>query len=43
MGQGARDGAGRRRDMMAQEVRGRREADAYFMAYIIGRGRMQRQ
>ena len=39
LGEGARDGAGRRRDMMAQEERGRREAEAYFMAYTRGRGR----
>ena len=43
LGQGARDRAGRRRDMMMQEERGRREAEAYFMAYIRGRGRRQRQ
>ena len=39
LGQGAREGAGRRRDMMLQEERGRREAEAYFMAYIRGRVR----
>ena len=43
LGQGAREGAGRRRDMMLQEERGRREAEAYFMAYIRGRVRRQRQ
>ena len=37
--EGARDGAGRRRDMMAQEERGRREAEAYFMAYTRGMGK----
>ena len=37
-GPGSRD-PGRRRDMMAQEERGRREAEAYFMAYTRGRGR----
>ena len=39
LGEGARAGAGRRRDMMAQEERGRREAEAYFMAYTRGRRR----
>ena len=39
LGQGAREGAGRRRDMMLQEERGRRGAEAYFMAYIRGRVR----
>ena len=39
LGEGARDGAGRRRDMMAQEERGRREAEAFFMAYTRGRRR----
>ena len=43
LGQGAREGAGRRRDMMLQEERGRRGAEAYFMAYIRGRVRRQRQ
>ena len=39
LGEGAREGAGRRRDMMAQEERGRREAEAFFMAYTRGRRR----
>ena len=38
-GKGRGRDPGRRRDMMAQEERGRREAEAYFMAYTRGRGR----
>ena len=35
----ARQGAGRRRDLMALEERSRREAEAHFAAYVRGRGR----
>ena len=38
-----RPGKSRGREGLAQEERGRREAEAYFMAYIRGRGRRQRQ
>ena len=38
LGPGAREVAGRRRDLMAQEVRARREAEAYHAAYVRGRG-----
>ena len=39
LGEGARDAAGRRRDLMEQELRAKREAEAYFSAYVRGRGR----
>ena len=39
LGDGARDNAGRRRDLLAQEERARREAEAFFMAHSRGRGR----
>ena len=39
LGEGAREMAGRRRDLMEQELRARREAEAHFMAYVRGRGR----
>ena len=32
----AREVAGRRRDLMAQEERGRREAQAYYVAHVRG-------
>ena len=34
----AREVAGRRRDLMAQEERGRREAQAYYVVHVRGRG-----
>ena len=39
LGLQAREGAGRRRDLMQQEDRSRREANAYYSAYVRGRGR----
>ena len=39
LGEGARVAARRRVDLMDQEERARREAEAYFMAYVRGRGR----
>ena len=39
LGEGARQMAGRRRDLMEQELRARREAEAHFLAYVRGRGR----
>ena len=39
LGLQAREAAGRRRDLMLQEERSRREANAYFTAYVRGRGR----
>ena len=38
----AREVAGRRQDMMAQEERARREAEAYHAAYVRGRGMRRR-
>ena len=38
LGEGARQAAGRRGDLMAQEENSRREAEAYFSAYVRGRG-----
>ena len=38
LGPAAREVAGRRREMMEQEARGRREAAAYHTAYVRGRG-----
>ena len=38
LGEGARQAAGRRGDLMAQEESSRREAEAYFSAYVRGRG-----
>ena len=38
LGAGGRQAAGRRRDLMLQERRSRREAEAYFSAYVRGRG-----
>ena len=38
----AREVAGRRRDLMAQEERGRREAQANYMAHMRGRGGRRR-
>ena len=38
----AREVAGRRRDLLAQEERGRREAQAYYMAHVRGRGGRRR-
>ena len=37
LGMAAREVAGRRRDLMAQEERGRREAQAYYVAAVRGR------
>ena len=42
LGIGAREVAGRRHDMMAQEERARREAEAYHAAYVRGRGMRRR-
>ena len=42
LGMAAREVAGRRRDLMAQEERGRREAQAYYMAHVRGRGGRRR-
>ena len=39
LGEGARQMADRRRDLMEQELRARREPEAYFLAYVRGRGR----
>ena len=39
LGLQAREAAGRRRDLMMVEERSRREANAYFTAYVRGRGR----
>ena len=39
LGEGARQAAAGRRDLMMQEELSRREAEAYFMAYVRGRGR----
>ena len=41
LGPESREMAGRRRDLMGQEQRGRKEAEAYHMAYVRGRGRME--
>ena len=38
LGEGARQVAGRRRDLMEQEMRARREGEAFHMAYVRGRG-----
>ena len=38
LGEGARQAAGRRGDLMMQEESSRREAEAYFSAYVRGRG-----
>ena len=38
LGEGARQAAGRRGDLMVQEENSRREAEAYFSAYVRGRG-----
>ena len=39
--EGARQVAGRRRNLMEQELRARREGEGYHMAYVRGRGRMR--
>ena len=39
LGMQAREAAGRRRDLMVLEERSRREATAFFSAYVRGRGR----
>ena len=39
LGERGREAAGRRRDLMVQEERARREAQAHHMAYVRGRGR----
>ena len=39
LGLQAREAAGRRQDLTLQEERSRREANAYFTAYVRGRGR----
>ena len=38
LGLQAREAAGRRRDLILQEERSRREANAYYAAYVRGRG-----
>ena len=38
LGTGAREAAGRRRDLVLQEQRGRKEAEAHHSAYVRGRG-----
>ena len=38
LGAGGRQAAGRRRDLMIQERRSQREAEAYFSAYVRGPG-----
>ena len=38
LGEGAREAAMRRVDLMDQEERARREREAFFMAYVRGRG-----
>ena len=38
LGEGTRRAAGRRNDLMVQEESSRREAEAYFSAYVRGRG-----
>ena len=42
LGYAAREVAGRRRDLMTQEERARREAAAYHAAYVRGRGMRRR-
>ena len=42
LGEGARQAARRRVDLMDQEERARREAEAYFMAYVGGQGGRRR-
>ena len=39
LGAGAREAAGRRRDLLQQEQTSRREAAAYHAAYVRGRGK----
>ena len=38
LGEATKQAAGRRRDLMAQEESSRKEAEAYFSAYVRGRG-----
>ena len=38
LGEATRQAAGRRSDLMAQEASSRKEAEAYFSAYVRGRG-----
>ena len=38
LGEATRQAAGRRGDLMAQEESSRKEAEAYFSAYVRGRG-----
>ena len=38
LGLGAREAAGSRKNMIQQEERSRREAEAFFAAYVRGRG-----
>ena len=42
LGSGGRQAPGRRSDLMIQERMSRREAEAYFSAYVRGRGRGRR-
>ena len=42
LGIAAREVAGRRRDLMVQEERARREDEAYHAAYVRGRGGRRR-
>ena len=39
--EGARQVAGRRRNLMEQELRARPEGEGYHMAYVRGGGRMR--
>ena len=43
LGIAAREVAGRRHDMMVQEERARREAEAFHAAYVRGRGMRMRR
>ena len=38
LGEATKQAAGRRGDLMAQEESSRKEAEAYFSAYVRGRG-----
>ena len=42
LGQESRVRAGRRRDLVEQEQRSRKEAEAYFSAYVRGQGTRRR-
>ena len=38
LGLGAHEAAGSRKNMIQQEERSRREAEAYYAAFVMGRG-----